>query len=114
MIDNWGNCGLTKVYDANGMDYTLTIIDTDEKPMRMPGKRADDIDTFICCKYKFDKWNRLQERTYLDENRNPDTTLNGIHRIEYIYSDTGKLLSEKHYDLKNNLIKKEGESYEKQ
>ena len=114
MIDNWGNCGLMKVYDANGKDYTVTIIDTDDKPMRMPGKRAGDIDTFICCKYKFDKWNRLQARTYLDENRNPDTTLNGIHRIEYIYSDTGKLLSEKHYDLKNNLIKKEGESYEKQ
>lgn len=113
MMDNWGICGRVRVYDANGRDFTETIVDTEWKPMRMPAKRAEYTDTFVSCRYKFDKWNRLVERTCVDGKGNPDSALNGVHRIEYIYSDTGDLISEKHYDLGNNLIKQKGEQHEK-
>ncbi len=105
MIDNWGNCGCIITYDAIGRDYTVTIVDTENKSMRMPNKKAKETETYVCCKYIHDKWGRLSERIFVDEKGQPDATLNGIHRIEYQYSDKGVLLSEKHYDLEDNIIK---------
>ena len=106
VIDNWGNCGSTKVYEVNGTDYVLTITDAEGKPMRMPARRVkNDTETFVSCRYRHDKWGRLQERVFLDGNGKPDKTLNGVHRIVYHYSDQGAMLSEEHYDLENRRIK---------
>ena len=104
MIDNWGNCGNVITYDTHG-DYTVMRVDTEGNPMRMPGKRAKDLETYICCKFKHDKWHRLIERIYQDANGNDDSTLGGVHRVVYQYSDKGILLSEKHYDINNQLMK---------
>lgn len=105
MMDNWGNCGNVIKYDVNGRDYTVTRVDADGNPIRMPGNRAKDLDTYISCLFKLDKWHRVYERIYLDENGKDDSTLGGVHRVLYLYSDKGILLSEKHYDINNQLIK---------
>ena len=104
MIDNWGNCGNVYEYDDAGNSYTITRVDQEMRPMRMPEGRAGKLETYIRCLVKLDKWGRKQEMVFLDAGGNPDTTLAGIHRVVYEYSDTGELLGETFYDLDNDPL----------
>ena len=99
MIDNWGNCGNLYKYNDAENSYTITRIDSELKPMRMPTGRAGYLDTYIHCKVMLDHWGREKEKIFLDDKGNPDTTLQGIHRVVFEYSDNGILLNEKYFDL---------------
>lgn len=103
VIDNWGNCGSTRVYDDKNNSYTITYMDNNLHPMRMPSLRADKEMTYIRCTYLKDKWGRNKEAIIKDEYNNPDTTQSGIHRIEYLYTKDG-ILSKKYYDINNQLM----------
>lgn len=104
-IDNWGNCGVQYIYDDINNTYSIIHIDENLQPMRMPSMRANDESTYIRCDISKDKWGRISEEVFLTENGEKDTTLSGIHRIMYYYSDDGKLIQKKYYDIHGNILK---------
>lgn len=104
-IDNWGNCGVQYIYDDINNTYSIIHIDENLQPMRMPSMRANDESTYIRCDISKDKWGRISEVVFLTENGEKDTTLSGIHRIMYYYSDDGKLIQKKYYDIHGNILK---------
>lgn len=104
-IDNWGNCGVQYIYDDINNTYSIIHIDENLQPMRMPSMRANDESTYIRCDISKDKWGRISEQVFLTENGEKDTTLSGIHRIMYYYSDDGKLINKKYYDIHGILLK---------
>lgn len=103
-LDNWGNCGNRYEYDDINNKYSITRVDKDLRPMRMPSKRADETRTFIKCEIKRDKWGRDAEVVMLDENDNYNQTSSGIHKIIYDYDNKGNLVSSKYYDINGQLI----------
>lgn len=105
MIDNWGNCGNCYEYSQDGSSYTITRVDQNLQPMRMPLLRASEENTYIRCKVNLDKWGREAEKIMLNEKNENDTTLSGIHRIKYYYNNYGRLISKSYYDLNGNQIK---------
>lgn len=104
-IDNWGNCGVQYIYDDINNTYSIIHIDENLQPMRMPSIRADDESTYIRCDISKDKWGRISEEVFLTENGEKDTTLSGIHRIVYSYTDDGVLIEKKYYDINGNILK---------
>lgn len=101
MINDWGICGNIYEYDNAGNSYTITRVDHEMRPMRMPDWGIGRLETYIRCRVQLDRWGRKREVVFLDAEGNPDTTLDGIHRVVYEYSDKGVLLSETCYDLDN-------------
>lgn len=104
-IDNWGNCGVQYIYDDINNTYSIIHIDENLQPMRMPSIRANDESTYIRCDISKDKWGRISEEVFLTENGEKDTTLSGIHRIVYSYTDDGGLIDKKYYDINGNILK---------
>ena len=104
-IDNWGNCGVQYIYDDINNTYSIIHIDENLQPMRMPSIRANDESTYIRCDISKDKWGRISEEVFLTENGEKDTTLSGIHRIVYSYTDDGVLIDKKYYDINGNILK---------
>lgn len=104
IYDNWGNSGVKYTYDDADNSYTITVLNKYLEPMRMPSERAGKIDTYICCKVELDRWGRIIQRTFLDDNGKDDTTDAGIHRVVYQYSDDGSIGDVKYYDINNNLM----------
>lgn len=102
--DNWGNWGNRYTYDDAHNAYTITRIDSNGNPIRMPSGRAGDDRTFIACRVTRDKWGRKAEETMLTADGKADTTQSGIHRIVYNYSNDGRLLSIKRYGLNGQEI----------
>lgn len=98
-IDNWGNCGVQYIYDDINNTYSIIHIDENLQPMRMPSIRANDESTYIRCDISKDKWGRISEEVFLTANGEKDTTLSGIHRIVYSYTDDGVLIEKKYYDI---------------
>ena len=106
-IDNWGNCGVKYVYAADGKSYTITFVDENLNPMRMPPERASVDETFISCKYVFDEWGREKEAIYLNADGENDATLSGINKIVTEYTADGKIKSKSYFDITGNLMKTE-------
>lgn len=104
-IDNWGNCGVRYIYDDVNNTYSIIHIDENLQPMRMPSMRANDEDTYIRCDISKDEWGRISEEVFLTEYGEKDTTLSGIHRIVYHYSDDGKLIQKIYYDIYGSILK---------
>lgn len=104
-IDNWGNCGVRYIYDDINNTYSIIHIDNNLQPMRVPPVRAYDESTYIRCDKSKDKWGRISEEVFLTENGEKDTTLSGIHRIVYSYTDDGVLIEKKYYDINGNILK---------
>lgn len=104
-IDNWGNCGVQYIYNDINNTYSIIHIDENRKPMRMPSMRANDESTYIRCDISKDKWGRISEEVFLTENGEKDTTLSGIHRIVYSYTDDGVLIEKKYYDINGDILK---------
>lgn len=102
IIDNWGNCGYSVSYDKTNGNKIVIFRDKEWKPMRMPATRADAEQTFIRCDYQNDQWGRVSTATMFDADGNPDATINGIHKIKYIYSDDGLVESVDYFDINNN------------
>lgn len=103
--DNWGNCGNRYEYDDANNKYSITRVDKELKPIRMPPQRADSTRTFITSEIKKDEWGRDIEAVMLDEKGHPDQTSGGIHRITYTYDDKGNLQSTQYYDINGKPIK---------
>lgn len=87
MLDNWGNCGNAFEYDNAHNSCTITTLDANLQPMRMPSLRASGTSTFIRCRITYDEHGRLKEQQMLDARGNPDATLSGISRIVYHYKE---------------------------
>lgn len=104
VADNWGNCGVKYTYNDADNSYKITYLDSNLSPMRMPSGRAGAEDTFVCCLIKKDKFGRKAEAIMTDESGNNDTTLSGIHRIVYNYTNDGQVSIE-YFDLDNKKIK---------
>lgn len=104
ITDYRGCCGNIYVYNDKDNSYTVTRVDKDMKPMRMPEEKGGILDTYISCRVKLDKWGRKRELVFLDADGEPDTTSAGIHRVAYAYSDDGVLLSETYFDLDSKPI----------
>lgn len=104
VVDNWGNCGVKFTYNDADNSYKITYLDSNLSPMRMPSDRAGAEDTFVCCLIKKDKFGRKAESIMTDEFGNNDTTLSGIHRIVYNYTNDGQVSIE-YFDLDNKKIK---------
>ena len=104
-IDNWGNCGVQYIYNDVNNTYSIIHIDKNLQPMRMPSMRANDESTYIRCDISRDKWGRISEEVFLTENGEKDTTLSGIHRIVYSYTNDGVLIEKKYYDINGNILK---------
>ena len=105
IIDNWGNCGHSIVYNLENRSRTKIYRDKDWTPMRMPAKRANGEQTYIRCDYHRDVWGRDSVAIILTADGKPDATLAGIHKIYYNYSPDGELKSKVYYDLNNEIIK---------
>lgn len=104
MIDNWGNCGNIYEYSTDNKSYTIMRVDQYLNPIRMPQNRANSYQTYIKCQVVLDEWGREKERIMITPENNNDSTLSGIHRIVYKYSDNGMVISETLYDINNNEI----------
>ncbi len=104
-LDNWGNCGNKIEYAADGHSYTITRVDADLRPMRMPAARADAEGTYIRCKVLLDKWGREKERIFLNEKDENDATLSNIHRIVYEYFADGRIKTKTLYDINGDQLK---------
>lgn len=112
IIDNWGNCGNIFEYNDSIHSLTKTTVDTDLKPMQMPGKRADTTRTYIRCHVTFDEYGRTKQQQMLDADDNLSATLAGISRIEYDYEEhNGRYISTAvtYYDSNGNVIDRYGE-----
>lgn len=105
--DNWGNCGNRYDYDDEGGKYSVTRVNKNLAPMKMPSLRADGTRTFTRCEYKRDEWGREVEAVITDANGKPDTTTTGIHKILYQYDDKGKLLATIYQNLNGETLKEE-------
>ena len=103
VIDNWGNCGVRYSYNDHDNTYSVVHVDAELRPMRMPAKRADADHAYIRCDFKKDRWGRIEEAVYLTAEGENDTTLSGIHQIQYEYSDDGQILQTSYYDIKGNI-----------
>lgn len=103
--DNWGNCGNRYEYNDESNTYSITRVNKDLAPMKMPSLRADGTRTFMRCEYKRDKWGREVEAVMVDAEGNPDTTTTGIHKILYQYDDNGNLLSTTYQNLNGEALK---------
>lgn len=104
VIDNWGNCGVMYSYDDRHGSCSITYVDEELRPMRMPGIRAGGEKTFIRCDYKKDEWGRTSEAVMLTADGRPDSTLSGIHRIVFTYSPDGRLQKKTCYDINGNEL----------
>ena len=106
-IDNWGNCGNKYEYAEDGQSYTITRVDADLQPMRMPETRADSEGTYIRCKVLLDEWGRTKEKIFLNEKDENDATLSQIHRIVYEYHNDGRIKSKTLFDINGKQLKSE-------
>jgi len=104
MKDNWGNCGNKYEYDDKNNSYSITRVDENLEPMRMPAMRSTEERTFIRCDIKKDKYGRDSEFIMLTADGKPDMTLNGIHRIVYHYTETGEIRSKEYYAIDGTKI----------
>ena len=102
-LDNWGNCGNRYEY-INDTCYTITTIDKELKPMRMPEGRAKNLQSFVTLKVILDKYGRENERIMYGTDGLPDVTGNGVHKIVFDYDDYGNLKSTTYYNLNNEII----------
>lgn len=91
MIDNWGNSGWRSTFDADGNQLTNTTIDQYGQPMEMPHKRSDN--DVVNTRYTYDQWGNRLSRSFYDENWQPDTTFEGIHRYVYTFDEHGQRTS---------------------
>ena len=106
-IDNWGNCGNKYEYAEDGQSYTITRVDADLQPMRMPETRADSEGTYIRCKVLLDEWGRTKEKIFLNEKDENDATLSQVHRIVYEYHNDGRIKSKTLFDINGKQLKSE-------
>ena len=104
MIDGWGNCGIAYTWNNDHTNASLTYLDTELKPMRMPDKREDRISTgVIKSLYKYDEFKRCIERRFVDSEGNADVNMHGVHRRVTTFNEKGKVLEQRHYDREGNL-----------
>lgn len=104
-VDNWGNCGIRYEYADDGRSYTITCVDADLRPMRIPETRAGSENTFIRCKVVLDEWGREKERIFLNENGKNDATLSQIHKIVYEYFTDGRIKSKTILNINGKQLK---------
>lgn len=103
-IDNWGNCGIEYVWNANHTISSATYVDDKWQPMRLPSLRNNHNgrDNVIRTKYKYDGYGRQVEEAFFTESDVPDTNKNGTHKTLYEYDHRGNLTRQASYDINGN------------
>ncbi len=86
-IDNWGNCGVEHIWNDQHQLISMTCMDANWRPMRMPDNREKS-GRVITTNYRYDKYQRRIE-AYYDSLGIKDCDEFGTHRIVYEYDDRG-------------------------
>lgn len=91
MNDNWGNCSWKAKRDKYGNTIHISYFDAGDNPVRLSYDYT--FDNVFEEHYVYDRWHRIISKSFYNENL-PDTTKQGVHRVEYTYNDYGQILSE--------------------
>lgn len=103
IIDNWGNCGWKYIYDDQGRVKTITCIDQNGSPMRMPSTKSTILDIGKIEK-TYDNYGNLETESYYDLDGKPDTNSQGVHKQVYTYDKHGNAKSWCAQDLDGTLV----------
>lgn len=104
IIDNWGNCGVEYVWNANHTIASATYMDDNWRPMKMPSLREVDGKGVIKTFYKYDKYGRQTEMSYYTEKDIPDKNAYGVHKERMKYDEKGNMVERRCFDLEGNLV----------
>lgn len=90
MNDNWGNCSWKAIMDNYGNTLHNANFDAGGNPVRLSGDyTCEDVSEKH---YEYDRWHRLVSKSFYNGNE-PDTTSQGVHKIDYTYNNYGQKLS---------------------
>ena len=96
MNDYYGNCSWKREVDDYGNTLCSLYYDAGDNPVRISEDYTpDDVPEIH---YEYDRWHRMKSQTFFNENK-PDTTSQGVHRVEYSYNTHGQILGIKSMGL---------------
>ena len=111
ILDNWGNCSVEYTYDKNHNIVSSVYLDDKLKNMRMPEVRAVGAEAnAMKTLWKYDKYRRLIETAFYDNENKPDTNKWGAHRICTTFNERGFIIRTDGYDLKGELTQSDNNS----
>ena len=92
MNDNAGNCSCRAEYDKYGNTTHITYYDAGGNPIRISGDNF--LNNVVEERREYDRWHREISLSFFSGNE-PDTTNQGVHKIERTYNSHGQILSMK-------------------
>ena len=104
MIDNWGNCGLKYTWNKDHTCASVTYLDAELKPMRMPVLRSDTYQRgVITILYEYDEFKRQTGLRFVDSGGKADLNYYGAHKNVVTFNEKGHTLESRWYDRNGNL-----------
>ena len=104
MIDNWGNCGLKYTWNKDHTCASVTYLDAELKPMRMPVLRSDTYQRgVITILYEYDEFKRQTGLRFVDSGGKADLNYYGAHKNVVTFNEKGHTLESRWYDRNGNF-----------
>lgn len=104
MIDNWGNCGLKYTWNKDHTCASVTYLDAELKPMRMPVLRSDTYQRgVITILYEYDEFKRQTGLRFVDSGGKADVNYYGAHKNVVTFNEKGHTLESRWYDRNGNF-----------